>query len=593
MYLLETSTLALHAFFEPNIPDYAILSHRWEEEEVLYCDVIDGTAQSKQGFSKVKSCCELALSRGWEYVWIDSCCIDKSSSAELSEAINSMFRWYENSQVCYAYLSDVLPGSKDERMSGFCNSKWFTRGWTLQELLAPRTVVFYDRMWGELGTKKSLEKPIASITNIRCDFTRYKRAPVAQKMSWAAHRQTSRLEDMAYCLMGLFGVYMTVLYGEGQNAFLRLQLEIISKTDDESIFAWGDSGVHLLGLSTSGLLARSPIAFEKCGDIVHGNLSNRRPSYAMTNRGLRLQHLTIVESGKDIIMAILNCSRVDSQSHYLSIALRCIDGDEYQRTRCWELISVDISRYGELESSDRVIFVKQPEPALYTIHEEIRFSIDVSSAHNHGFCQQPFAVEERNPSAPPASPKSNFSCTLTPGVVEGLIQDQSGAVFVYHDTLHGDDFAIAVDIIDEHVGANIVLARGDKFSAASKFQSLFCDRGGLITGYEPLDRRRFDRLSRILRSGRSVSIAMYNGKQAGKQCYIVQVTIRPPGDVPWPDDEGDRYTITDELYEDFLKNGGPHNADGHRPGHSDCSWNRVRRIAHKKRIAELERNDAV
>jgi hypothetical protein len=178
--------------------------------------------------------------------WIDSCCIDKTSSAELSEAINSMFRWYQNAQVCYAYLSDV-PAIEDldhyRKDSEFRRSKWFTRGWTLQELLAPEIVVFYNHDWVEIGTKALMSGVIRSITNIDRGFlmgeSEIKPACVAQKMSWASRRKTTRLEDTAYCLMGLFDVNMPLLYGEGEKAFYRLQLEIIKNSSDESIFAWG------------------------------------------------------------------------------------------------------------------------------------------------------------------------------------------------------------------------------------------------------------------------------------------------------------------------------------------------------------------
>ncbi|PMD16890.1 hypothetical protein NA56DRAFT_730642, partial [Hyaloscypha hepaticicola] len=186
------------------------------------------------GWSKVTGCCAQAALDGWEYVWIDSCCIDKTSSAELSEAINSMFRWYKKAEVCYAYLSDVSSASDDPRNfpSQFSQSKWFTRGWTLQELLAPHYVDFFDQTWTWIGSKGSLNAVISQITGI-ADLVCYKEASVAQKMSWASYRETTRIEDLSYCLLGLFGVHMPPLYGEGENAFMRLQREIMNTTDDE------------------------------------------------------------------------------------------------------------------------------------------------------------------------------------------------------------------------------------------------------------------------------------------------------------------------------------------------------------------------
>src|SRR5450432_4354296 len=158
MHLVNTSTITLSDVNSDNSPAYAIISHRWGESEVSFQDMKDGTAIEKAGYAKIAGCCAYAAEDGWQYVWIDSCCIDKSSSAELSEAINSMFRWYRDAQVCYAYLGDV-PGTRDSpytENSVFRCSAWFTRGWTLQELLAPETVVFLDQNWVEIGTKSSL-----------------------------------------------------------------------------------------------------------------------------------------------------------------------------------------------------------------------------------------------------------------------------------------------------------------------------------------------------------------------------------------------------------------------------------------------------
>jgi hypothetical protein len=214
MRLIDTSTLTLHEFHGAAIPDYAILSHRWDSEEVSFLDLKSGKGRDMFGFGKIKGCCAQAASEGWRYVWIDSCCIDKSSSAELSEAINSMFRWYWDAQVCYAYLSDVLESDGDLSIAGsaFRKSKWFTRGWTLQELLASSTVVFYNEGWTEIGTKSSLYDAIVSVTDIKL-LANYKVASVAQKMSWASRRETSREGDMAYCVMGLFWrKYATALW---------------------------------------------------------------------------------------------------------------------------------------------------------------------------------------------------------------------------------------------------------------------------------------------------------------------------------------------------------------------------------------------
>jgi len=193
--------------------------------------------------------------------------MDKSSSAELSEAINSIFRWYKDAVICYVYMSDVsvkASGSaKDKR--AFRRRAWFTRGWALQELLAPDMIVFCDRAWIDIGTKATLESAIKAASNIT-QLSHFSEVCIAQKMSWAAKRKTTRVEDEAYCLMGIFGVNMPILYGEGANAFFRLQQEILKQSDDESIFAW--KSANDLDNNRSGILAQNAADFKHAGDII-------------------------------------------------------------------------------------------------------------------------------------------------------------------------------------------------------------------------------------------------------------------------------------------------------------------------------------
>ena len=240
MRLLEFKNhgeLSLTEFIGDNIPRYAILSHTWgpDDEELTFKDLAEGTGKSKAGYSKIRFCGEQAASDGLQYFWVDTCCIDKSSSAELSEAINSMFYWYRNAAKCYVYLFDVSAQglNANDQFSwelAFQESKWFTRGWTLQELIAPASVEFFSIEGKRLGDKKSLEQQVHEITKIPSkalqgsplsDFT------VSDRMSWAENRETKRKEDKAYSLMGIFGIYMPLLYGEGrENAFIRLQEKI-------------------------------------------------------------------------------------------------------------------------------------------------------------------------------------------------------------------------------------------------------------------------------------------------------------------------------------------------------------------------------
>ncbi len=221
-------------------PPYAILSHTWGTmtEEVTFRDLIDGTGKDKVGYDKIRFCGERARHDSLQYFWVDTCCIDKANSSELQEAINSMFSWYRDATKCYVYLSDVSASDFDEThqlsrktwLPAFSASKWFTRGWTLQELIAPRIVEFFSKERYPLGDKKSLEQEIHGITRIPLDALRGDRPlhefSVDERMSWAKDRNTTRQEDGAYCLLGIFDIHMPLIYGEGrEKALIRLRKE--------------------------------------------------------------------------------------------------------------------------------------------------------------------------------------------------------------------------------------------------------------------------------------------------------------------------------------------------------------------------------
>ncbi|KAK6853768.1 HET-domain-containing protein [Apiospora arundinis] len=246
MYLINVDTLELERF-DANVPTYAILSHRWREGEVSFSEFHDPSKRhSKAGFAKILATCAQAQKDLLSYAWVDTCCIDKSSSAELSEAINSMYKWYQKSTVCYAYLDDV--SALHDPTHPLEKSDWFTRGWTLQELIAPVGLSFFCNLngsqstWDFLGDKHELIDLIRGVTHIPEDVLstgiQPRKFTVSERMRWAADRKTTREEDKAYCLMGLFDVNMPLLYGEGDKAFLRLQEEIVRNTDDDTIFAW-------------------------------------------------------------------------------------------------------------------------------------------------------------------------------------------------------------------------------------------------------------------------------------------------------------------------------------------------------------------
>ncbi|KAI0775128.1 HET-domain-containing protein [Trametes elegans] len=319
MRLLDTRTGRFLWVDDPTAVRYAILSHTWSPEgEQSYQDVLkiqeshdetwdDDSALSDPALSpKIRGACAIALADGYDLVWIDSCCIDKSSSAELSEAVNSMFDWYRLANICYAYLSDV--NYDDDCLaddSQFCASRWHTRGWTLQELIAPSILVFLSCEWRVFGTKSTLAEQLEKITAVDRDVltgdATLDSVSVARRMSWAAGRRTTRAEDEAYSLMGIFGVRLPTIYGEGHRAFLRLQEEILKTIPDQSIFAWGPFLTRTDTLPGGwGLLARSPADYDWSRDIspvsdedfaFRLNLSDRTvlPSlhYAFTPYGIR------------------------------------------------------------------------------------------------------------------------------------------------------------------------------------------------------------------------------------------------------------------------------------------------------------------
>ncbi|KAL4072353.1 hypothetical protein V8B97DRAFT_1870420 [Scleroderma yunnanense] len=268
--------------------EYAILSHRWIEHqgqtaEVNY-DEMSGLARmheglrdeirQRTGYKKILDSCVQAIKDGLEWLWVDTCCIDRQSTAEISEAINSMFQWYGNSTLCYAYLHDVpdssFPTVHDNARYPNSNGwpEWFSRGWTLQELIAPGVVQFFNMDWQPIGNKVSLSRILRHITRVPqyviMSGLSSTRPCFAQIMSWAANRTTTLVEDRAYSLMGLLDVNMPIVYGEGNRAFRRLQLAIIRTSNDQSIFAWDPRG----NIRRAGsVLADDPSFFRDCSDM--------------------------------------------------------------------------------------------------------------------------------------------------------------------------------------------------------------------------------------------------------------------------------------------------------------------------------------
>ncbi|KAJ4301912.1 hypothetical protein N0V90_004008 [Kalmusia sp. IMI 367209] len=361
MRLLDSKTLEFKEFNESCLPRYAILSHTWGDDEVSYEDMlwlqklkdvpaelrsnqlysfIRGTGggvgfpntpeaiTKRAGYAKIRHTAKLANSLHIQYFWIDTCCIKKESSAELQEAINSMYRWYQKSAICIVFLADAGPIPDDTKPVEYLDyalrdSRWITRGWTLQELIAPHLVSFYDRDWNLICDKRDNLRAISLVTGIPPKVLRdqdLSDSSVAQRMSWAANRSTTRIEDIAYSLMGLFDIHMPMLYGEGDKAFTRLQVKIMKATGDDSIFAWKNPDA---GASTfSGLLARSPRDFMYCTDIHRG----KPLAMSNTNLGIRLElSMEPLPRNKECYVALLQAK--NNEKRHVGIILRRINSD--------------------------------------------------------------------------------------------------------------------------------------------------------------------------------------------------------------------------------------------------------------------------
>ncbi|KAK3329285.1 hypothetical protein B0H66DRAFT_634487 [Apodospora peruviana] len=295
--------------------------------------------ERKAGFSKISSACRQAARDGFRYLWIDTCCIDKANGHELSEAINAMFSWYQGAAVCYVHLEDVQYQDYKQGYRtwehDFIRSRWFTRGWTLQELVAPRRVVFYAKGWEWLGTKADLAQSIEKVTKIDekvlRDPSQIEKTCLARRMTWASQRKTTRPEDVAYSLMGIFGVSMPLLYGEGgESAFIRLQEEIMRTSDDHTLFAWGllkkendtipthydslEEFDHDEMVGMTGILAKSPTDFAGMDRVVPAvtTMAEGDAAYKMTNKGLKIKlKLSPVSFGhvtnQKFYLGVLNC----------------------------------------------------------------------------------------------------------------------------------------------------------------------------------------------------------------------------------------------------------------------------------------------
>ncbi|KAF4436578.1 hypothetical protein F53441_13216 [Fusarium austroafricanum] len=379
--LVQTREIAFVELFS-DIPKYAILSHTWDgTQEVTFQHCNSASSKLKTGYDKIRKTCELALKDGIEYIWVDTCCIDKSSSAELTEAINSMFRWYQQAAVCYVYLADFADLSE---ISALKHCRWFSRGWTLQELIAPKSMKFFNQSWTYFGSKDSLMDQLSSITSIDAMILGHEAplssACIAKRLSWAAGRKTTRVEDKAYCLLGICDINMPMLYGEGQASFRRLQEEIIKSTCDLSLLAWTpekDSKEEFLGF-----LAESVDDFASCSDMysLTDSLLDER-EMNISNKSLKLRTpVVVISSDIHIQYALeLNQTNPSCPAGFLTIPMRKIGPNTFVRARSVrgrnednkpEMLApfcLEPATWTEIQASDITLLTQLPRPTIQTI----------------------------------------------------------------------------------------------------------------------------------------------------------------------------------------------------------------------------------
>jgi hypothetical protein len=434
MRLLNVHTLQFGEFFASETPPYSILSHRWGVNEPSYKDYRKGINLSGPGYEKIIKFCSFVRKRKprwrkplWgrevddsevvEWVWIDTICIDKRSSAELSEAINSMFEWYANAQECIVHLADVTAGILQDDVAGQIRaSNWFHRGWTLQELLAPELCIFVDKSWFAIGHVcdnsetsdnhccrraaswsygPSIATLVTEITRIPEEFLkpsriarwkdRFEEASIAQRLSWASHRITTRVEDEAYCLLGLLGINMPLIYGEGKMAFIRLQEQIIKRSSDSSIFAWT---MPYNGGFT--VLAKSPRYFNDSGNITkpQGTVQEL-PTYALTNKGLQIE-----ARATQISITEIRAMQEESGSGMSLMPRSQIGCDEEIF-----LLQLDCETRDSVDGSDRIfilsstIAIRNMNHKFYRIFLPRELQRRIQWSSNRRICERQFSIE--------------------------------------------------------------------------------------------------------------------------------------------------------------------------------------------------------
>ena len=490
-----------------------------------------------------------------------------------------MYSWYKESQVCYAYLADIRRG--ETLQDDLRGSNWFTRGWTLQELLAPSSVVFFDTNWNDVGTKGSLVDIISEITGIG-DFVNFEGACVAQKMSWMAKRETTRVEDSAYCLLGLFNVNMPPLYGEGEKSFMRLQLEILKTSDDESIFAWSEDDVYDSYVHTTGLLATAPKYFMNLGNVRplkrtdRGNefFSGDPQPFSMTNKGLHISLYLIQahRSDKSLFLAPLKCLLAGNKGEgdrIPTVQLRkSVEGVEiYTRVATFEssaataqnllLLNYDDIKYRERrysnELSHKYIYVN--EGRSYQLKSSLtkkdwEFLVNLSSLKNHGFAISKYDELDLKLNSGDSVDETRLVIRCFRGVVAGL-------QFVNGKT--GETIVLAIIVENGYAPSVLILTPDSNTKLENITSSLFdlcigttsiggvnddtkahasssgSENTGEIESYVPHQRPPLDRMSQRLRNGKSVSACLRHViVDGGHRQFWIDIVIDAQDALRWP-----------------------------------------------------------
>ncbi|KAF4930545.1 Vegetative incompatibility protein HET-E-1 [Colletotrichum fructicola] len=514
----DPNTRFMRLFPQDDTPPYAILSHRYDSKagEVSFKHLNPGseTPTGRVSYKKITGFCNKAFDAGFKWAWVDTCCINHDDSEEQKRSINSMFEWYRKSEVCYAYLADVATGG-DIR-----ESEWFTRGWTLQELLAPGNLTFFDKNWIDIGSKAFLRNVIQEITNIPPAALLVNQSveySVAQIFSWTQGRETSRPEDVAYSLLGLLNINLPPNYGEGgKQAFIRLQQEIIKRSTDQSIFSWTGPPGNPDGLRDA--FATTPSEFLTCADVSPNTTSRE---FALTNNGLRI-NMRINDANPDVIWGLLDCTR---DGMHVAIPLEQV-GDPTERRYArighhgpagGEIGAADVTPAVFNEMEDREVYIAPTGPRNFNTTDWL----PTDRLTQYTFFIEPSMTPNNHPDFRLIG-SGTAQWVFGPGGLELRLKHSGsrGAMLLRHP-LGGNQFVVMLGVHNWRVWTNIV-----PFNAAENLQD-FSDTY-VDTAAQHLREdvwNGLDEQEHHLGEGRLVAVKIRIGQMEGKACFRTRITF--------------------------------------------------------------------